>query len=311
MCTGIKLDYIDGCVLGRTMDFECKIDYNLLYLPRNYNYCDDLCGNEIITKYKTMGTCFGNKDPLKDGINEHGLIGITNDFLGFNLYSKELKEDKLNISSLDYMTYALSKYKSVEELIKDIENINISIKNFKGEKVLSPDFHFCFTDSTKKCVVIEPKNGKLEVFNNPYNVMTNSPSFNSHIKKLEKLMDINNLDNFNSAKNLPGGYDPSSRFIKAFYLTNTNIKPKDSKEALSHIYNILGTVSMPKGFIKNKKYDDITSTLYTCAYDTKEKLLTIKTDYNPTVYELSFKDIKEENSRCEFFLNNKFTTTKL
>lgn len=310
MCTGIKLDYNKGAVLGRNMDFEFNVNYNILYFPRDYEYAKDLKGNSLKTKYKTLGVCFENKDPLKDGINQWGLTGITNDFTGFNLYSNKMNPHKLNVSSLDYMTYALASYKSVDELVKDIDNIHISTKNSDGKRVLSPDFHFCFTDSTKRCVIIEPKNGKLEVFENPYNVMTNSPGLNSHVKKLKKLIDIDNLDKFNSAKNLPGGYDPSSRFIKSYYLTNTNIIPKDYKEALSHSYIILGAMALPKGFIKNKKFKDITSTLYTVVYDTSSKALTIKSDTNPTIYEINFEDITEKK-RMEFYLNKEFTTTNI
>ncbi len=80
MCTGIKIDYKDGCVIGRTMDYEVPVKYNVLYLPRNYNYCNDLMGKPLYSKYKSIGVCFENWDPLKDGVNEHGLAGITNTF---------------------------------------------------------------------------------------------------------------------------------------------------------------------------------------------------------------------------------------
>ena len=82
MCTGIKINYNDGCVMGRTMDYEIPLSYNAIYLPKNYNFCNDLMGNPLYSKYKTLGMCFRNHDPLKDGVNEHGLIGITNDFSG-------------------------------------------------------------------------------------------------------------------------------------------------------------------------------------------------------------------------------------
>ena len=85
MCTGIKVNYEDGCVMGRTMDYEVPLNYNVLYLPKNYNFCNDLMGNPLYSKYKTLGICFENRDPLKDGVNEYGLIGITNIFSGFNL----------------------------------------------------------------------------------------------------------------------------------------------------------------------------------------------------------------------------------
>ncbi|WFA07825.1 linear amide C-N hydrolase [Tissierella sp. Yu-01] len=310
MCTGIKINYKDGCVMARTMDYEVPVNYNAIYLPQYYNFCNDLMGEPLYSKYKTIGMCFENRDPLKDGVNEHGLIGITNEFSGFNLYANEVKPGKTNISSLYYFTYALSNYKSVEELVEDLPNIHISTKDHRGNNVISPDFHFMFADSTNRCVVIEPKRTELICYENPYDVMTNSPSFESHVRKLNQLLDLDNLDDFNSAKNLPGGYDPVSRFIKAFYLTKMNIKSNSSEEALSHSYNIMATMTMPNGFVRNQKYNQTTYTRYICSYDSKDKILTVKSDTNPTVYRLGFEDIEDKDNRQEFFLNRDFVVGK-
>ena len=280
MCTGIKIDYDDGCVMGRTMDYEVPLNYNAIYLPRNYNFCDDLMGNPLYSKYKTLGMCFENLDPLKDGVNEHGLIGITNTFRVFNLYVNQVKPEKVNISSLYYFTYALANYKTVEELVADLPNICISTKDYKNENVISPNFHFMFADSTKRCIIIEPKNGELIYYENPYDVMTNSPGFKSHVRKLKKFLDLDNLEKFNSVKDLPGGYDPFSRFIKAFYLTRMNIKSNNFREALSYSYNIMSSMAMPNGFVRNKKYNHTTYTRYLCSYDTNNKLLTVRSDTN-------------------------------
>lgn len=308
MCTGIKINYNDGCVMGRTMDYEVPLKYNVIYLPRNYNFCNDLMGNPLYSKYKALGICFENRDPLKDGVNEHGLTGITNEFSGFNLYSNKVNLEKVNISSLDYFTYALANYRSVEELVEDLPNIHISTKNYRGEKVICPDFHFMFADSTKRCIVVEPKGKELVYYENPYDVMTNSPGFESHVRRLNKLIDIDNLEEFNSAKDLPGGYDPVSRFIKAFYLIRMNTKSNNYKEALSNSYNILSAMAMPNGFVRNKKYSYNTYTRYICSYDTNHKLLTVKSDTNPIVYQLGFEDIKEDDKRKVFFLSLEFTT---
>lgn len=311
MCTGIKIDYKDGCVMGRTMDYEVPVNYNALYFPKRYNYCNDLMGNPLYSKYKTIGICFENRDPLKDGVNEYGLIGITNTFTGFNLYYNEVNPEKINISSLHYFTYALANYKSVEELIEDLPNIHISTKNYRGEHVISPDFHFMFTDPTKRCIVIEPKKGQLIYYENPYNVMTNSPGFESHVRKLKKHVDLEDLDDFNSSKDLPGGYDPFSRFIKAFYLTKMHVKAISYKEALSYSYNVMSAMVMPKGFVRNKKYNETTYTRYICSYDTKYKLLTVKSHTNPTVYQLGFEDIKDKDNRQAFYLNSDFIVQRL
>lgn len=306
MCTGIKINYDKGCVMGRTMDFEVPLNYNACFLPRDYHYCDDLMGKPLYTKYKTLGMCFEDRIPLKDGVNEHGLIGITNAFSGFNLYDNKVKEDKKNISSLDFLTCALSNYKSVEELIEDLGNLHMSSKDVNGEKVKSPDFHHMFTDSTKRCVVIEPKKRQIVYHQNPYDVMTNSPHFESHVRRLKKHFNLDNLDDFNSSKDLPGGYDPFSRFIKAFYLTRTNEKSNTSDEALSHFYNIMSAMVMPKGFVRNTKYNELTYTRYTCSYDTLDRCLTVRTRTNPTVYKIGFEDINQDNKRQSFFLDRGF-----
>lgn len=311
MCTGIKINYDDGCVMGRTMDYEVPLKFNVLYYPRNYHFADDLMGKPLYSKYKAIGLCFENRNPLKDGVNEFGLVGITNEFNGFNLYHTGVNPEKVNISSLDYFSYALTNYKNVDELVEDLPNIHISTKNSKGENIICPDFHFMFADSTKRCIVVEPKGRELIYYENPYDVMTNSPSFETHIRRLNKLIDVNKLEEFNSAKDLPGGYDPVSRFIKAYYLTKMNVPSRDYKEALSHAYNILSAMALPNGFIRNKKYNYNTYTRYICVYDTNHKLLTVKSDTNPRVYHLSFEDIENENERQAFFLNLEFTTDRL
>lgn len=311
MCTGIKIDYRDGCVMGRTMDYEVPLKYNVIYLPRGYNYCKDLMGNPLHSKYKMMGLSFYNRDPLKDGVNEHGLIGITNEFTGFNLYSNRTEPEKLNLSSLDYFNHALGNYRDLDELLADLPNIHISTKDHQGEKVISPDFHYMFADSTKRCIVIQPKGGKLVSFDNPYGVITNSPGFESHIRRLNKLMDPDDLEGFNSSKDLPGGYDPVSRFIKAFFMTRTNVESESYSDALSGFYSIMASMTMPNGFVRNKKYNHTTYTRYICSYDTNKKLMTVKSDTNPTVYQLGFEDIEDDQNRQEFYVKQEFTAEKL
>ena len=311
MCTGIKIDYDEGCVLGRTMDYESPMNYNVLYFPRNYNYGMDLMGRPLYSKYRMLGVCFHNRDPLKDGVNEHGLVGITNDFKGFNLYNQKTNPERINVSSLDYFNYALANYKSVQDLVDDLPNIHMATHNHLEEKVISPDFHFMFSDSTKRCVVIEPKGGELAWYDNPYHVMTNSPGFKSHVRRLKDHMDMENLEDFNSSKDLPGGYDPVSRFIKAFYMTRMSKEASGYQEALSYFHSIMNAMTLPDGFIRNKKYSSTTYTRYICSYDTKSMEMTLKADTNPMVYRLSLDDIVDKDKRQEFFIQLEFNTKNL
>lgn len=311
MCTGIKLDHPAGSVLGRTMDFDYEIEYSVLYFPRGYHYYDDLYGNEVHTKYEMMGLCFNGQDPLKDGINEHGLMGITNEFSIFDSFADRVVEGKKNISSYYFMGYLLSQYRSVQEIIDDIDNIHISTRDYLGKKVISPRFHYFFVDEDRRSLVIEPISGKLNIFENPYGVLTNSPSFASHERRLKKLIDLKNPSGFNGAKDLPGGFDPTSRFIRAYYMVNRTMPSKDHKEAMANAYNILSALSLPKGFIQNNKYNYYTYTFYTSAYESSQRLLTVKSSDSPQVFSLKFDDIANRKERMEFMVPKDFMEDRL
>ncbi|CCQ93129.1 hypothetical protein CULT_1220002 [[Clostridium] ultunense Esp] len=69
-------------------------------------------------------------------------------------------------------------------------------------------------------------------------------------------------------------------------------------------------MTMPNGFVRNKKYNHTTYTRYICSYDSKNKLLTVKSDTNPRVYQLGFEDIVEEDKRQAFFLDKDFIVEK-
>ena len=60
-------------------------------------------------------------------------------------------------------------------------------------------------------------------------------------------------------------------------------------------------MSMPNGFVRNKKYRYNTYTRYICVYDTKHRLLTVKSDTNPMVYHLGFDDIEDEDKKDRHF----------
>lgn len=307
MCTAIKIDYPGGSVLGRTMDIQAPAKYNIIYQPKDYPSADNLLGGNHLSRYKIMGVGFTNRDPLKDGINEYGLMGVTNDFAGFNLFAKEINDEKINVSSYHFMNYVLANYQSIEELLEDLPNIHISSHDYQGKKVITPDFHYMFADSSQRSIVIEPYKQELKVYENPYNVMTNTPKFSSHIKNIKKHFDLGNLEEFNGAKNLPGGYDPKSRFLKAFYQSQTSLKAEDAQTAMGYLYRVLSAVALPQGFIKNKSYHSVTFTQYLSAYDSQSKLLTLQAADNPTVYSFSFDDVEDEKKRQAIYIEERFT----
>ena len=67
MCTAIRVDYSEGSILGRNMDWDTEVNYQILYMPAGYEYTRDLYGNPLRSKYKMLGICFRNMNPLRMG----------------------------------------------------------------------------------------------------------------------------------------------------------------------------------------------------------------------------------------------------
>lgn len=311
MCTGIQIPSPQGPVLGRSMDIQGPVDYNIIYFPKGYPIAEDLLGGHFVSDYACVGVGFRNQDPLKDGINERGLVGIINEYFVNHLFADRVDPDQTNLSSFYYLNYALGKYASVAELVEDLPNIHLAKEDHQGRQVICPDFHYMFTDVTGACVVLEPHEGRLICHANPYQVMTNAPDFSYHIKKLKQTFNLDDLASFKGAKKLPGGYDPSSRFIKAFYLSAMSLPAESTDQALGQCYTILDAVQLPKGFIPNKSHHYYTFTSYIAVYDTAKKRLTLKSHSNPTVYEALLEDLVTGSDRQAIFLDLDFNAVNL
>lgn len=298
MCTGLQINYPGGSVLGRTMDIEMSLDYQLNYIPRNYQFGQDLFDQPLVSRYRMMGLGFNDYIPLKDGINEHGLVGITNEFPEFNLYDKTVDPtmdlDKVTyLRSLDLLNYLLGMCRDVNEVIEQIATIRIAQTDAEWQSVISPRFHYMFTDPSGRNIVLEPKNGQFEVKENPYQVMTNSPKLERQYHRLERYMDPEKPDEVNAVKGLPGGYDPVSRFVRAYYFAQMSLKASNQSEACASLYRILNVLSLPVGFLKNRQREDYTATLYISGYDPNTKELFVQDYQNPKVYRVSFEDIAD------------------
>lgn len=288
MCTTIKVDYDQGSILGRNMDWDMDVNYHISFLPAGYEYARDLFGNPLKSQYKMLGMCFRTLDPLKDGVNEHGLMGCTNMFIHMNLYASKVDPAKVNVSSLDFFNYALANYRSVRELADDLPNIHMSKKDHAGNRVICPDFHWYFADQTGASILIEPVGEELKAYANEYRVMTNSPSLDHHVRALEKTFSKNGRE-FQPAKDLPGGYDPVSRFIKAYYLNEHIADAHTREDALENTYSILEALKIPEAFTKTKY--DYTFTRYISAYDAASRLLTVRSHMNPRIHSVSLADV--------------------
>ncbi|KAA9300378.1 MULTISPECIES: linear amide C-N hydrolase [Aerococcus] len=313
MCTGIQMTYPQGVVMGRTMDVEGPVPWNMIYQPANYPAVDDIYhGGSYYGRYARLGIGFRDRDPLKEGINDQGLIGITNEFVGPKArFAKEPQANKKNLTSYHFLTYALAHYGSVQEMIDDLDQIQLSKHDRDGQPLICPDFHYMFTDSSGACLVLEPDRGQLVATSNPYGVMTNSPRIAKHFQALEATLPLDNLRAFNAAKDLPGGYDPKSRFIKAYYLKALLPAAEDEGQAQAGAFDVLAALSLPRGFLRPGARSEGSFTRYSSVYASQSQTLTVRSGTNPMPYQVSLKDLDQEKDRRAFFLADSFQACPL
>ena len=295
MCTSIAYRQKD-LYFGRTLDVEFSFNEKVVITPRNYLF-SLRNGTEYHNKYALIGiAAVFNDCPLYyEAANEEGLAMAGLNFPGNAVYNDPLnmkpdeKDYKDDIALFELIPCLLGQSKTVSDVRVLLERLNLTNIPF-AEKFPSSPLHFMISDK-KESIVVEPTEHGLDIFDNPFDVMTNNPPFQYHIYNMQRYMNVspkNSENNFSNkydlkpyavgmgAEGLPGDTSSVSRFVRAaFNLTNSHNEDNEI-DNISQFFHILDSVSMVKGstFTDDGK-DDIT--LYSCCFSTASKALYYKT----------------------------------
>lgn len=305
MCTTIGFSYNKGQVFGRTLEIGKVLDNKVLYIPKGEKkILTD--GKKLKSKYNTLGSGFFDIPSFGDGINEQGLMGSNNLFPSYASFSKEAVEGKININTSDAFDYLLTSAKDVEE-VKRLAKEIVILEKIEGREAL--ENHFFFMDAKGKTLVLEPKEGRLLAYDNPYGVLTNAPSFPWHKENLKnyvhlraenkkyKTMNGEQVDQFGEGTGMlgiPGDFTPPSRFIRAaYYLSNTD-KDMEREPAILQGFRILSQFDIPKGAVVDPENNHSDETLYTSIMDSQKLSYHLKVHNNINLQNFYIEDFKEE-----------------
>ena len=307
MCTTIGFSYEEGQVFGRTLEIGVALDNKILYVPKGSKGFIDSIGEKYDSTYYTIGSGFFNIASFGDGINEMGLMGSSNFFPKYGSFSSETVEGKMNMTTSHAFDYLLSRCKDVEEVKEQAKNI-VLLEKGNGEDV-STSNHFFFMDAKGNTVVLEPKDGILVQYENPYGVLTNSPEFHWHTTNLKNYVNLKRenieMSNFNGEEvvklgegtgmiGLPGDFTPPSRFVRAAYFVSNTDKKLNRNSAILQGFRILSQFDIPKGAIVDPVENHQDEALYTSIMDTKEKIYFIKCHENINVQSFKLDNFKDE-----------------
>ncbi len=193
-------------------------------------------------------------------------------------------------------SWILDNFASVDEVKANIGSIVVAATVLK-QWGFSPPVHAIVHDASGKSIVIEYVGGKLNVYDNPLGVITNSPGFDWQMTNLRNYVNFS-LDNhppiqLGSVKlepfgqgsgmlGMPGDFTPPSRFVRAVAFSQSVLKPKTGDEAVLTAFHVLNNFDIPKGSAREAEKDEHGNiladyTLWTAASDLKAKRFYFRT----------------------------------
>ena len=263
MCTALTLTTINGeHLFGRNMDLEYSFGQSPIIVPRNFEYINKATNSNEKTKYALIGmaTVTSNHPLFAEALNEVGLACA-----GLNFpkayWEKNNIEGKYNLPPYDFIPWVTSNFKTIEEAMPHLKNINLVGIPF-NENIQLPTLHWMIADSTGKSIVVEATEEGINIYDNPIGVLTNAPSFPWHLNNLCLYRGITTheatnvkwgdleLPSYSTATStigLPGDYSSPSRFVKTAFLRSNSIFEKTEYSGIVEFFHILDNVSMVRG----------------------------------------------------------------
>jgi choloylglycine hydrolase len=307
-CTGIRLIAEDGTVVyARTMEFAIDIHSDVIMVPRGYARTgttpDGKEGLKWKAKYASVGANGVGLPVLFDGLNEKGLAAGTFYFptsAGYMPYTAA--DEGKTIAQWEVGSWVLENFASVEEVKANIGNIIVPAVVFSGWG-FAPEAHYVVHDASGKSIVIEYVGGKLNIYDNPLGVVTNSPAFDWHMTNLRNYVNFS-MTNVPPVKlgsvtllpfgqgsgmlGLPGDFTPPSRFVRAVAFSQSVSKPKTGNDAVLEAFHVLNQFDIPKGAAREHEKDEHGNvladyTIWTAASDLNAKRYYFRTYENSQI----------------------------
>lgn len=259
MCTAVTYKTKDF-YFGRNLDYDFSYAEEVTITPRNFPLRFKAIA-EIKCHYAIIGMAFvpDNYPLYYDGVNEKGLCMAGLNFVGNACY-KEHTDGKINLAQYEFIPYILGKCASVEEAVKELENINLTPAEYRGGMPVA-QLHWIIADKHKAITAEFVKEG-LKIYDNNVGVLTNNPPFDEQVFNLNNYMGLSPKDPENTfsdkiglqrysrgmgAIGLPGDLSSQSRFVRAAFIKLNSVSGSSEEESVNQFFHILTSVEQQRG----------------------------------------------------------------
>lgn len=291
MCTALTFNPSDH-YFGRNLDLEISYGQQVVITPRNYNFKFRKV-NDLPNHYAMIGVAavVDNYPLYFDATNEKGLSMAGLNYPD-NAFYPDFSDGHDNVTPFEFIPWILGQCDSVDSARKLLSKINLVRIDFSKQLPLSP-LHWLLADKQEAIVIESDKDG-LHVYDNPVGVLTNNPTFD------KQLFNLNNYRNLASAtqadtfgkgmpltdysrglgtRNLPGGMDSESRFVRAAFNKANAVCEDNEESAVTQLFHIMHSVEQQNGLdeVAPGKFE---FTIYSVGYNQDKGLLYYTTYQN-------------------------------
>lgn len=298
------------------MDIPYYFNQAVMIMPRNYQYQDKVTGKLVTNKRAIigMGTVIDNHPALADAMNEVGLACAALNFEGYAYFEKEPVEGKINIAPYDFIQWVLSNHETVEEVKREIENLELLNCPINDQTPVSM-LHWMVTDKTGKAIVVEKTKDRLTVHDNHLGVITNNPTFDWHVTNLNEYLHLTPTSP-KEAKwgeqtlkalgvgagtfGIPGDFASVSRFVRIAFIRSHMPKVEGDVQAITQFFHMLDYVKMVKGgVLTDEGLDDYTT--YSSCMDQDQGIYYYKTYENNRINGIDLHKEQLEGTELKIF----------
>jgi choloylglycine hydrolase len=242
-----------------------------VFVPRGYEWASHYDQGIHKNLYALIGSGFqrGPHVDVSDGVNEFGLSAQKLTFANATHYADVPQEEKTMLAPFEFAFWLLGNFKTVAEVRSVLPRVLLMAESIQNNSYRDSELHFVVGDPTGDFVLIEPTSMPMMVVNNPIGVATNAPRFNREVEKLEQYLDLDasalvsgqppknnrvSTGDFSGKNQVPGGYTPSNRFIRATYLKERIDPAADESESIVNAWHLLNSVTVPKSLSRSNTY---------------------------------------------------------
>ena len=261
MCTAISYQ-TQSHYFGRNLDLERGYGEGVVITPRRCPL--PLRHLPTMTEhYAMIGMAAVAQDyPLYfEATNEMGLSMAGLNFPDNASYA-EVTEGCDNVASFELIPYLLGKCATVDEVRHALKTLRVVHTNFSEGLPTSP-LHWMISDATET-ITLECTREGMKVYDNPFGVLTNNPTFDYHLTNVSNYMHLHAgptanrlgdglpVGNYSlgmGALSLPGDFSSASRFVRAVFVKTHSVCDGSEEQSVNQFFHILSSVAMPRGCV--------------------------------------------------------------